>query len=83
MFNQKFKIMKNLMQKLVNTILCLGIVSVSLIACDSETVDDTVIQLDKLDNQLLDSDSSAVDSTANVDEQSDAVLPEEEVKETV
>lgn len=82
MFNQKFKIMKNLMQKLVRTILCLGIVSVSLIACESETVDDTVIQLDQLDDQLLDSDSTAIDSTTE-DEQSDAVLIEEETKEAV
>ena len=74
--------MKNLMQKLVRTILCLGIVSVSLIACESETVDDTVIQLDQLDDQLLDSDSTAIDSTTE-DEQSDAVLIEEETKEAV
>lgn len=83
MFNQKFKIMKNLMQKLVSAILCLGIVSVSLIGCESDKVDDTVIQLDQLDNQLIESDSTAIDSTADGDEQSDAVLIEEEAKEAV
>ena len=75
--------MKNLMQKSVRAILCLGIVSVSLIACDPETVDDTVIQLDQLDNQLIESDSTAIDSTVYDDEQSDEVLIDEEAKETV
>ncbi len=70
------------MQKLVRTILCLGIVSVSLIGCESDKVDDTVIQLDQLDNQLIESDSTAIDSTTE-DEQSDAVLIEEEAKEAV
>ena len=69
------------MQKLVKAILCLGVVSVSFIACDSETVDDNVIQLDQLDDQLLNIDSTEVDSTVYDDEQSEELLIEEEVKE--
>jgi hypothetical protein len=90
MFNQKFKVMKNLMQKLVKAILCFGVVSVSLIACESDTVEDNVIQLDQID-QLLDdqlqltSDSIEADSIVPEDvievELLDEVVGDEELKE--
>ena len=62
LFNQKFKVMKNLMQKSVKAILCLGVVSVSLIACDSDKVDNNIIDLDQLDDQIVELDSTVVDS---------------------
>jgi hypothetical protein len=48
--------MKNLMQKLVRTTLCVGVVSLTLVACSSDTVtDENVITLDQLDDMLVDS----------------------------
>ncbi len=62
LFNQKIKVMKNLKQNLVKAILCVGVVSVSLIACDSNQVDDTnVISLDQLDDVMADLDSAVND----------------------
>lgn len=55
--------MKNLKQNLVRTILCLGVVSVSLIACESDTPDETnIISLDQLNDQLNELDSVMKDS---------------------
>lgn len=74
MFNQKFKVMKNLMQKLVRTILCLGVVSVSLIACDTDPANSNVIdldQIDQVDNQVLEMDSTTVDSNDVMDDNVD------------
>jgi hypothetical protein len=47
--------MKNLMQKLVRTTLCVGVVSLTLVACSSDTAtDENVITLDQLDDLLVD-----------------------------
>lgn len=62
LFNQKIKVMKNLKQNLVKSILCIGVVSVSLVACESDQVEDTnVITLDQLDDVINDLDSVAND----------------------
>ncbi len=50
------------MQKLVKAILCLGVVSVSLIACESDTVENNIIDLDQIDDQIFDLDSLVEDS---------------------
>ena len=73
---KKFKVMKNLKQKLVKAILCIGVVSVSLIACESNQVDDNVIQLDQIDQLLDDQLQSALDSI-----ETDSIVPEEIIKE--
>jgi hypothetical protein len=74
MFNQKFKVMKNLKQNLVKAILCLGVVSVSLMACNSDAPEDpNVITLDQLDDQLDQLDSTMNDP--NVVE-ADSIIPE-------
>lgn len=76
--------MKNLMQKLVKATLCVGVVSVSLIACESDsTVDKTVIDLDQIDDQIFDLDSLAADSTTldtviEFEPVGQGVIPEEE-----
>jgi len=47
--------MKNLMQKLVRTTLCVGVVCLTLVACSSDTAEDAnVITLDQLDDMLID-----------------------------
>ena len=50
------------MQKLVKAILCVGVVSVSLIACESDTVENNVIDLDQLDDQIIELDSLIEDA---------------------
>ncbi len=50
------------MQKSVKAILCLGVVSVSLFACDPKPVDETIVQLDQLNDQILDIDSIVEDT---------------------
>jgi len=50
------------MQKLVKAILCLGVASVSLIACESDTVDNNIIDLDQIDDQIFDLDTLVEDS---------------------
>ncbi len=57
------------MQKLVKAILCLGVVSVSLIACESDTVDNNIIDLDQIDDQIFDLDTL----------DGDPILPEDTV----
>ena len=75
MFNQKFKVMKNLKQKLVKAILCIGVVSVSLIACESDTVDDNVIQLDQIDQLLDDQLQLVIDSI-----ETDSIVPDDVIE---
>ena len=61
--------MKNLKQNLVKAALCLGVVSVSLVACESDTVEDTdVITLDQLDDVISDLDSTMNDTNAVIDD---------------
>ena len=55
------------MQKLVKVTLCVGVVSVSLIACESDTVEKNIIDLDQLDDQILKLDSLVEDTVAPVD----------------
>lgn len=62
LFNQKFKIMKNLMQKLVKVTLCLGVVSVSLIACEPDVIDNNILDLDRIDEPVIKIDSLMNDS---------------------
>ena len=50
------------MQKLVKAILCVGVVSVSLIACESDKVDKNVIDLDQIDDQIFELDSLEEDT---------------------
>jgi|GEM_PF-2967409 len=94
LFNQKFKIMKNLMQKLVKTTLCVGVVSLTLIACEDDVQEDTNIitldQLDSLTNNVIETDTTVIDSADNLDpdgnleEPADKYLEEDvEEKETV
>ena len=59
--------MKNLMQKLSKAILCVGVVSVSLIACESDTADNNIIDLDQIDNQIFELDSLDEDTVVAVD----------------
>ncbi len=69
------------MQKLVKAIVCLGLVSVSLIACESDNVDENVIQLDQLDqidDQVFNEDSTTIDSIITNEE--DMVKMDEEVE---
>ena len=64
LFNQKFKVMKNLMQKLVKTTLCLGVVSLTLVACGDDVQEDTnIITLDQLDSVLVDTIDVEPDTT--------------------
>lgn len=75
------------MQKLVKATLCIGVVSVSLIACDSDTVESNVIDLDQIDDQIFEldtlvEDSIVLDDTVEfepVDE--NLIIEDEEVKE--
>tara|TARA_B100002051_G_C16154008_1_gene354926 strand:+ start:80 stop:427 length:348 start_codon:yes stop_codon:yes gene_type:complete len=94
LFNQKIKIMKNLMQKLVRTTLCLGVVSLTLIACADEQVeqDVNVISLDQLDsltNDVVEMDTTVIDSGDNIDPDGNREfelkeeVTEEEANETV
>ena len=55
------------MQKLVKATLCVGVVSVSLIACESDTVDNNIIDLDQIDDQIFELDSLLEDSTVQLD----------------
>ena len=55
------------MQKLVKATLCLGVVSVSLIACESDTVENNVIDLDQIDDNIFKLDSLSEDSVPQVD----------------
>lgn len=65
----KIKIMKNLKQNLVKSILCLGVVSVSLVACQSDVNDDAnIITLDQIDDQLNNLDSTLNDTTVVVED---------------
>lgn len=82
--------MKNLMQKLVRTTLCLSVVSVTLIACDEDVQEDTnIITLDQLDDELNKMDSTLNDTTNVVVEDSleyepvDETINEEGVDESV
>jgi len=50
------------MQKLVKTVLCVGVVSVSLIACEDDTIDKNIIDLDQIDNQIFNLDSLVHDT---------------------
>lgn len=94
LFNQKNKVMKNLMQKLVRTTLCLGVVSLTLVACGDEQVeqDVNVISLDQLDsltNDVVEMDTTVIDSGDNIDPDGNREFElkdentEEEVDETV
>lgn len=61
--------MKNLKQNLVKAILCLGVVSVSLVACQSDEVESAdVLTLDQLDDVINDVDSAMQDTTAVADD---------------
>ena len=77
--------MKNLMQKLVKATLCVGVVSVSLIACESDTVDNNIIDLDQIDDQIFELDSLVEDSVLPVNiteiEPVEDIAREDEVKE--
>lgn len=74
LFNQKLKVMKNLKQNLVMAILCLGVMSVSFIACDSTPEEDpNVITLDQLDDVI--DDMNAMADSLIVEEDSTAVEP--------
>jgi len=67
------------MQKLVKATLCLGVVSVSLIACEFDSaVEKNVIDLDQLDNIILEADSLVEDSVISIDT---IEVKEEDVKE--
>lgn len=69
LFNQKFKVMKNLMQKLVKTTLCLSVVSVSLVACSEDVQEDTnIITLDQLNDELNKIDSTMNDTNVVVED---------------
>lgn len=69
LFNPKFKVMKNLMQKLVKATLCLGVVSVSLIACSEDVQEDTnIITLDQLNDELNKIDSTVNDTNVVVED---------------
>lgn len=69
LFNQKIKVMKNLKQNLVRAILCLGVVSVSLVACESdESEDANIISLDQLDDHLNQLDSTLNDTNVVLDD---------------
>lgn len=81
LFNQKFKVMKNLMQKLVKAILCIGVVSVSLIACESDTVENNIIDLDQIDDQIFDLDSLIEDTVLLDDAVEFEPIEQEVVKE--
>ncbi|MBL4667811.1 MAG: hypothetical protein HRT73_02365 [Flavobacteriales bacterium] len=54
--------MKNLMQKLVKVTLCLGVVSVSLIACEPDVIDNNILDLDRIDEPVIKIDSLMNDS---------------------
>lgn len=56
--------MKNLMQKLVKTTLCLSVVSLTLVACGDDVQEDTnIITLDQLDSVLVDTIDVEPDTT--------------------
>ena len=75
--------MKNLKQNLVKAILCMGVVSVSLVACQSEVSDDTnVINLDQLDDVISDLDSAIVADDTTMAEPVD-ITEDVEVEEVV
>jgi len=82
----KIKVMKNLMQKLVKATLCLGVVSVSLIACESDNVEQNIIDLDQIDDHMFDldslvKDSLVIDDTVEFEPVDENLIVEDEVKE--
>lgn len=84
LFNQKFKVMKNLMQKLVKATLCLGVVSVSLIACSEDVQEDTnIITLDQLNDELNKIDSTINDTNVVVEDSLEFESVDADVEEVV
>ena len=86
LFNQKFKVMKNLMQKLIKTTLCVGVVSLTLVACGDDAQEDTnIITLDQLDSVLVDTldveTDTILDENVAVENIDENVEIEEEVVE--
>lgn len=59
------------MQKLVKTTLCIGVVSLTLVACGDDVQEDTNIitldQLDSLADDVVEVDSTVVNSGDNID----------------
>ncbi len=76
--------MKNLMQKLVRTTLCVGVVSLTLVACSSDTVtDENVITLDQLDDMLVDTMNVEEDTLSDEDVVIENVEMDENVEKEV